>query len=187
VTFTAKFAKGKKVFVVVTSEKETDVDLFVEDANGEEVAVDDRVSKDCLVAFVPKADGDYKIKVVNLGQGDNKGVVTYGVNLFKLTELKPFDIKEDETKVFELDFTKDAPAAVFIDSEKMADVDVIVKDKNGNEITADDSVSPNCAVSWTPAYTGTFRILVTNLGQGDNRCKLSHTGAEAKKQKRDDL
>src|SRR5262245_35160855 len=161
--FHIKLPKGKKIFIKVESEKDGDVDLFVDDADGNEVAADERENKNCIVAFTPEKEQEFKITVHNLGPGVNKGTITWAPDMFKLTELKPFDIKEDETKVFEFEFKKGVPAAVFIDSEKDADVDLFIKNKDGNQVEFDDSPSKNCAVTWTPEYTGTFRILVTNL------------------------
>ncbi|MCI0639603.1 MAG: hypothetical protein L0Y72_02540 [Gemmataceae bacterium] len=171
--FKVTFAKGKRVFLRVDSEQESDVDLFVDDPNDVEVASDDRVHKNCLATFVPKTTQEYKITIDNLGPGANKGKITYGEDLFKITqEIKPFDINEGQTKAFELKFEKGKPAYIFVESEMDSDVDLFVKDKDGNEVVKDDSGNPSAAGTWTPQYSGVFRIEVVNLGEGANRCQI---------------
>jgi hypothetical protein len=46
-----------------------DVDLFIEEPGGREIAFDDRGDKDCVVRFVVPRDGNYRIVVDNLGPG----------------------------------------------------------------------------------------------------------------------
>jgi hypothetical protein len=55
----------------------TDVDLFVERANGIGVAADIGLSKDCNVNFIAPATDSYKLKVRNLGPGSATCVVTF--------------------------------------------------------------------------------------------------------------
>jgi len=66
-----KFEQDKLSAVWVTSEQATDVDVFVFDPDGREIAKDEHVSKDAFVSFIPKTTGMYRIEVRNLGQGDN--------------------------------------------------------------------------------------------------------------------
>ncbi len=44
------------------------------------------------------------------------------------------------------------------------DLDLIVYDENGHEITRDDDNSSTCAVSFTPRWTGPFRVRILNNG-----------------------
>src|SRR5262245_53805017 len=66
-----KLEQDKWSAVWVTSEQATDVDVFVFDPDGREIAKDEHVSKDAFVSFLPKTSGMYRIEVRNLGQGDN--------------------------------------------------------------------------------------------------------------------
>ena len=44
------------------------------------------------------------------------------------------------------------------------DLDLIVYDQNGNEITRDDDNTAECLVSFTPKWTGPFRVRILNNG-----------------------
>ena len=63
---------GKEVTATTKGEKETDVHLFVYDANKKEVAKDISPGPKCEVKFTPKKSGKYQLRVENLGPGANK-------------------------------------------------------------------------------------------------------------------
>jgi hypothetical protein len=65
VTYNLRFTGGKKVELWVTSERDTDVDLFVFDSKRQRVAVDEGDSKDCYVTFVPTTTQSYQVEVQN--------------------------------------------------------------------------------------------------------------------------
>jgi hypothetical protein len=77
-SFKVNLPAGKLALIAVRSEKETDVDLFVYDADDNEVAKDERVSKDAFVAFTPTEAKEYRVKVINLGPGENTCKVLFG-------------------------------------------------------------------------------------------------------------
>lgn len=74
-TFNIRFTQGKLVEIWVTSDHNSDVDLFVLDERnggpirhhqrGNVVAFDDRDSKDCYVRFVPQSTQTFRIEVWN--------------------------------------------------------------------------------------------------------------------------
>ena len=68
---TLTFAADKKAIITVKSEKKTDVNLFIYDADKKEVAKDDSEGPDCKIEFTPKKAGKYTLEVVNLGKGSN--------------------------------------------------------------------------------------------------------------------
>jgi hypothetical protein len=72
VAFKLEFAADKKVSIIVKGEKQTDINLFVYDANKKEVAKDDSPGPDCLVTFTPKESAKLTIVVLNKGPGDNR-------------------------------------------------------------------------------------------------------------------
>ena len=72
---TLAFPAGKVATLTVRSEKKTDINLFVYDAAGKQVAKDDSPGPDCDIKFTPKEAGKYKLEVVNLGPGDNKSTL----------------------------------------------------------------------------------------------------------------
>ena len=69
------FPAGKKAWVTVKSEKETDIHLFVYDADKKVVAKDDSPGPSCELNFTPKADGKYVLEVRNLGPGANRSTL----------------------------------------------------------------------------------------------------------------
>ena len=66
------FAAGKEVTVTTNGEKETDVHLFIHDADEKEVGKDTSPGPKCEVKFTPKKDGTFKLLVKNNGPGANK-------------------------------------------------------------------------------------------------------------------
>jgi hypothetical protein len=63
--FRIRFEAGTRAEIWVTSDRDTDVDIFVYDARGREVVRDDGDSKDCHVVFRPTQTQTYKIVVAN--------------------------------------------------------------------------------------------------------------------------
>ncbi|GEM_PF-1655155 len=72
-----KLEKDKWSAVWVNSERTTDVDVFVFDSDGNEIAKDEHVSKDAFASFLPKTSGMYRIEVRNLGEGENNCTVKH--------------------------------------------------------------------------------------------------------------
>jgi hypothetical protein len=75
--FKIDFAADKKVHFLVESEKDTDVDLFVFDGKDNKVGADQRLSKDCYVAWIPEKTQTYRLRVENLGNRDNRCHLSY--------------------------------------------------------------------------------------------------------------
>ena len=72
---TLSFPKGKTFSVTVKSDKETDVNLFIYDADKKEVAKDDSEGPNCDLTFTPKKAGKYTLEVVNKGPGANRSTL----------------------------------------------------------------------------------------------------------------
>jgi len=72
---TLTFPADKTALLTVKSEKKTDVNLFVYDANGLILDKDTSPGPDCEIKFTPKKDGKYTLEVVNLGPGENKSTL----------------------------------------------------------------------------------------------------------------
>jgi len=75
------FQAGQNVRITVTSQTDprTDIDLFVERANGVPVASDTRFSKDCFVAFIAPVAENYRVRVVNLAGNRNRAICTVNI------------------------------------------------------------------------------------------------------------
>jgi hypothetical protein len=68
------FPAGKEFEATTKGDKETDVHLFVYDADGKEVGKDTSPGPKCSVKVTPAKDGKYKLLVKNAG-GPNKVTV----------------------------------------------------------------------------------------------------------------
>lgn len=73
------FPAGKQVTATTDGEKQTDVHLFVYDADKKEVGKDTSPGPKCDVKFTPEKAGNFKFVVKNEGPGKNK--VTLGVKV----------------------------------------------------------------------------------------------------------
>ena len=69
------FPAGQKATITVRSEKKTDINLFVYDADKKEVAKDDSPGPSCDIEFAPKKGGKYTLEIVNKGPGENKSTL----------------------------------------------------------------------------------------------------------------
>jgi hypothetical protein len=70
----------------------------------------------------------------------------------------------NSTDVFHVSFAGGQQATVAISGDGDTDLDLYVYDENGNLVASDLSTSDTAAVSWTPSWTGDFRIEVKNRG-----------------------
>lgn len=75
VSVTLTFEAGKKATITVKSEKETDVNLYVYNADKKVVKKDDSPGPSCDLTFTPKEDGKYTLVVVNKGPGPNRSTL----------------------------------------------------------------------------------------------------------------
>lgn len=77
------------------------------------------------------------------------------------------------TDVYHVQFRAGEVAAVAIAGDGDTDLDLFVFDQNGNRICRSVRGSDSEACRWTPAWTGTFRIEVKNLGRVSNRYRIA--------------
>jgi hypothetical protein len=74
------FPAGKEAVATTKGTKETDVHLFIYDADNKEIGKDISPGPNCEIKFTPAKDGKYKLVVTN-AKGDNK--VTLEVKVAK--------------------------------------------------------------------------------------------------------
>jgi hypothetical protein len=74
-TFQLAFTSGRLAEIVVSGDGDTDLDLYVYDANGNLIAYSEDYSDDCYVSWVPAWTGAYTIRVVNRGGVYNRYVI----------------------------------------------------------------------------------------------------------------
>lgn len=63
-------------------------------------------------------------------------------------------------------------AIVTVIGDGDTDLDLYVYDANGNLIDSDTDYTDNCVCTWTPRWTGNFRIKIVNRGRVYNRYVL---------------
>ena len=74
----------------------------------------------------------------------------------------------NSTDVFTIRFRGDQLAEVFVSGDGDTDLDLYVYDENNNLIESDVDYTDQCYVSWTPAWTGPFKVKVVNRGRVRN-------------------
>lgn len=73
------------------------------------------------------------------------------------------------TDVYYHTFSRGAAAGVVVSGDGDTDLDCFVYDESGNLIDSDTDGTDDCILSWTPRWTGRFRIEVKNLGRISNQ------------------
>jgi len=66
------FTAGRLAEIVLSGDGDTDLDLYVYDANGNLIAYSEDYSDDCYVSWVPAWTGSYTIRVANRGRVYNR-------------------------------------------------------------------------------------------------------------------
>ena len=69
-------------------------------------------------------------------------------------------------------FRANSEARVTVEGDGDTDLDLYIYDENNNLITKDDDNIDYCICTWTPKWTGTFKIKIVNRGSVNNRYHL---------------
>ena len=69
-------------------------------------------------------------------------------------------------------FRANSEACVTVEGDGDTDLDLYIYDENNNLITKDDDNIDYCICTWTPKWTGTFKIKIVNRGSVYNRYRL---------------
>lgn len=111
------------------------------------------------------ADGDENILGIINGLGDVRGRVggeTYHMDV----------VDAGLTDVYTMRFQGGEDATIILSGDGDTDLDLYVYDENDNLIGYDDDGTDDCVVSFTPRWTGNFKIKVKNLGDTYNSYTL---------------
>lgn len=183
-TFFLTFPPNERAFIRVTSEMDTDIDLYLDDLEGIELANDVGEPKDCEIAFTPLKAKIYRVSVINVGPGSNRCKFEHSgsdadVDFGKIVELKPMDIEENKQKDIDCKWEAGQLVYIWVGAEKASDVDVHVFGTDDKEIKKDEQYCKDSTVTFRIPKTGNYRIEVRNLGPGNNRCIVKHTESKA--------
>ena len=69
-------------------------------------------------------------------------------------------------------FRANSEARVTVEGDGDTDLDLYIYDENNNLITKDDDNIDYCICTWTPKWTGTFKIKIVHRGSVYNRYHL---------------
>jgi hypothetical protein len=78
------------------------------------------------------------------------------------------------TDIYNVTFRGGEPAIVAISGDGDTDLDLIIRDENGNVVCASQTTGDDEACRWYPKWTGAFRIEVKNLGGVYNQYRMAH-------------
>ena len=78
----------------------------------------------------------------------------------------------NHTDTWTYTFRANSQARVTVDGDGDTDLDLYIYDENDNLITKDDDGTDYCVCTWTPRWTGQFKIKIVNRGNVYNRYRL---------------
>ena len=73
---------------------------------------------------------------------------------------------------YNITFRAHETAIVYVSGDGDTDLDLYIYDSNGNLIDSDTDYTDECVCTWTPRWTGNFRIKIINRGSVYNRYVL---------------
>lgn len=74
-------------------------------------------------------------------------------------------VKAYSTDTYNIRFFGNEPAYVIVSGDGDTDLDLYVYDQNGHLVASDTDYSDDCVASWTPRWTGNFKIMIKNRGK----------------------
>lgn len=78
-------------------------------------------------------------------------------------------VEAHDYDLYNVTFRSGETAIVTVIGDGDTDLDLYVYDSNGNLIDSDNDYTDNCVCTWTPRWTGNFRIKIVNRGNVYNR------------------
>ena len=111
------------------------------------------------------ADGDKNLLSLIKAAGGTRGRVPGPV---RHTD----KVNAGATDTYSITFRGGELAMIIVSGDGDTDLDLSVYDENGNLITSDTDGSDDCVVSFTPKWTGVFKVKIKNYGRVYNRYVL---------------
>ncbi|MBR5068138.1 MAG: PPC domain-containing protein [Bacteroidales bacterium] len=83
-------------------------------------------------------------------------------------------VRAHDTDVYTVTFRGGELAIVAVIGDGDTDLDLYIYDSNGNLVASDSDYTDDCVCTWTPRWTGSFKIKIRNRGSISN-CYLLRT------------
>jgi hypothetical protein len=69
---------------------------------------------------------------------------------------------------YRIPFHGNEQATIVISGDGSTDLDCWVYDENGNQVDSDTDSTDKCWLTWTPAWSGVFKVKISNFGYISN-------------------
>lgn len=166
---TMQVSNGQRVTVRLDGDGDTDLDIFVFDPSGTEVARDISIDDDESASFTAQRAGTYRVEVRNLGNVWNRYEIwrttgTVGESGAITGNRLSRRVEANGTNTHTMQVSSGQNVTVRLTGDGDTDVDIFVFDPSGREVARDISIDDNESASFTAQRTGTYRVDVRNLG-----------------------
>jgi hypothetical protein len=98
---------------------------------------------------------------------------------------KTFDLQAKGRAAIILAFSAGKRAVVTVKSKEKTDVNLFVLDADKKVVAKDDSPGPDCRVTFTPKEDCKLRLVVINLGPGENSSTLKVSFGKGKSESKE--
>jgi len=82
-------------------------------------------------------------------------------------------VKPQSTDVYTVTFRSGQEAWVYVSGDGDTDLDLYIYDENGNLIDSDTDSTDECLCTFTPRWTGQFKIKIKNRGNVYNEYQIT--------------
>lgn len=145
--------------------KESKSDGVIETTSQEKATVVSYDPTKLLADATTYAEGDKSLLSLIKAAGNTRGRVG--------GPLRHYDsVNAGATDVYNIRFRGGELAMVIVSGDGDTDLDLTIYDENGNLITSDTDGTDDCVVSFTPRWTGVFKVKIRNYGRVYNRYVL---------------
>jgi len=145
--------------------KESKSDVVIETASQEKPTVVSYDPTKLLADATTYAEGDKSLLALIKSVGNTRGRTTGPTRHYD-------SVNAGATDTYTMRFRGGEAALVIVSGDGDTDLDLYVYDENGHLIDSDTDGSDDCVCSFTPRWTGTFKIKIKNYGRVYNRYLL---------------
>lgn len=145
--------------------KESKSDGVIETAAQEKATVVSYDPTKLLADATTYAEGDKSLLSLIKATGNTRGRVGGPARHYD-------SVNAGATDTYTITFRGGESAIVIVSGDGDTDLDLSIYDENGNYITSDTDGTDDCVVSFTPRWTGKFKVKIKNYGRVYNRYLL---------------